>query len=55
VFTIVPELITAIDDYIAHQHRQPKPFLWSRSARDILQKVIRSNRRSSPKQNAALR
>jgi hypothetical protein len=55
VFTSVPELITTIDDYIAHHHRQPKPFLWSRSARDILQKVIRANRRSSSRQNAALR
>jgi len=38
VFTSVPELVTAIDDYIAHHNRQPKPFIWTKSARDILQK-----------------
>ena len=54
VFTSVPELITAIDDYIAHHNRQPKPFIWTKSARDILQKVIRANRRLSSKQNATL-
>ena len=54
VFTSVPELVTAIDDYIAHHNRQPKPFIWTKSARDILQKVIRANRRLSSKQNAAL-
>ena len=55
VFTSVPELITAIDDYVAHHNRQPKPFIRTKSARDILQKVIRANRRLSSKQNAALR
>ena len=54
VFTSVPELIAAIDDYIAHHNRQPKSFIWTKSARDILQKVIRANRRLSSKQNAAL-
>jgi len=54
VFTSVPELITAIDDYIAHHNVNPKPFIWTKSARDILQKVIRANSRLSSKQNAAL-
>ena len=54
VFTSVPELITAIDEYIAHHNTQPKPFIWTKSARDILQKVIRANSRLSSKQNAAL-
>ncbi len=31
---------------------QPKPFIWTKSARDILQKVIRANSRLSSKQNA---
>lgn len=53
VFTSVPELSAAIDDYAAHHNRQPKPFIWTKSARDILQKVIRANRRLSSKQNAA--
>jgi len=54
VFTSVPELIAAIDDYVAHHNTQPKPFIWTKSARDILQKVIRANRRLSSKQNEAL-
>jgi hypothetical protein len=50
----VPELVTAIDEYIAHHHAKPKPFIWTKSAGDILQKVIRANRRFSSKQNATL-
>ena len=52
VFTSVSELITAIDDYVAHHNVNPKPFIWTKSARDILQKVIRANSRLSSKQNA---
>ena len=54
VFTSVPELITAIDEYIAHHNSNPKPFIWTKSAQDILQKVIRANSRLSSKQNATL-
>ncbi|MDR2188733.1 MAG: IS630 family transposase, partial [Azonexus sp.] len=45
---------TAIDHYITHHNTAPKPFIWTKSARDILQKVIRANKRLSYKQNAAL-
>jgi transposase len=54
VFTSVPELVTAIDDYVAHHNLDPKPFIWTKSARDILQKVIRANSRLSSKQNETL-
>lgn len=54
VFTSVPELVAAIDEYIAHHNTNPKPFIWTKSARDILQKVIRANARLSSKQNEAL-
>jgi len=54
VFTSVPQLITVIDEYIAHHNTKPKPFIWTKSARDILQKVIRANSRLSSKQNEAL-
>jgi transposase len=54
VFTSVPELTATIDAYIAHHNINPKPFIWTKSARDILQKVIRANSRLSSKQNAAL-
>lgn len=54
VFSSVGELITAIDEYVAHHNTRPKPFIWTKSARDILEKVIRANRRLSYKQNATL-
>lgn len=54
VFTSVPELVNAIDEYITHHNTQPKPFIWTKSARDILQKVIRANSRLSTKQNETL-
>ena len=54
VFTSVSELVKAIDEYVAHHNKEPKPFIWTKSARDILQKVIRANSRLSSKQNATL-
>ena len=54
VFTSVPELVAAINEYVAHQNTKPKPFIWTKSAADILQKVIRANSRLSSKQNATL-
>jgi transposase len=54
VFRSVPELITAIDEYLAHHNEQPKPFIWTAKAKDILQKVIRANAKLSSKQNEAL-
>ena len=55
VFTSVPELVMAIDEYIAHHNTNPKPFIWTKSAADILQKVIRANSRLSSNQIATLR
>ena len=54
VFESVPTLVKAITEYIAHHNIKPKPFVWTKSARDILQKVIRANSHLSSKQNAAL-
>jgi transposase len=54
VFTSVPELVAAIDQYVAHHNINPKPFIWTKSAADILSKVIRANSRLSSKQNATL-
>ena len=42
VFTSVPELTEAMDSYIVHHNTNPKPFIWPKPARDILQKVIRA-------------
>ena len=54
VFTSVAELEAAINDYVAHHNIDPKPFIWTKRARDILQKVIRANARLSSKQNETL-
>lgn len=54
VFRSVPELIAAIEEYIAVHNRDPKPFVWTAKAKDILQKVIRANQRLSSKKNEAL-
>ena len=45
VFTSLPELVAAIDGYIAQHNINPKPFIWTNSARDILHRVIRANHR----------
>jgi transposase len=41
VFTSVPELERAIYDYIEHHNVNPKPFIWTKSANDIILKVNR--------------
>jgi len=54
VFRSLPELIRAINDYVALHNQHPKPFVWTAKAHDVLAKVIRANRRLSSKQNEAL-
>lgn len=54
VFRSIPELISAIDEYIAIHNQNPKPFVWTAKANDILQKVIRANRKLGSKKNEAL-
>lgn len=41
VFRSVPELITAIYDYIQHHNKNPQPFIWTKSAEEIISKVNR--------------
>jgi transposase len=41
VFASVPDLITAIEDYLRTNNENPKPFVWSATAEDILEKVRR--------------
>jgi hypothetical protein len=52
VFTSVPELVAAIDEYIAIHNLNPKPFIRTKTAADILEQIIRANSRLSSKQNA---
>ena len=44
VFRDVIELVTAIEDYVAHHNQRPKPFIWTASASDILEKVKRARK-----------
>ena len=54
VFRSVPALTKAIEDYVAHHNKNPKPFICTAQAKDILAKVIRANRNLSSKQNATV-
>jgi hypothetical protein len=42
VFTSVPEVEAAIHDYLDHHNAHPKPFVWTKSAEEILAKVSRA-------------
>ena len=42
VFSSVAELEAAIHDYIATHNANPKPFIWTAKAADILAKVTRA-------------
>ena len=42
VFRSVPELITAIDTYITQRNAHPTPFVWTKTAQEILAKVNRA-------------
>ena len=44
VFRDVMELVHAIDDYVDHHNQHPKPFIWTASANDILEKVKRARK-----------
>ena len=44
VFRDVEELIMAILDYTDHHNREPKPFIWTAKASDILEKVKRARK-----------
>ncbi len=46
VFTSVPDLVSAIDAYVGEHNKNPKPFIWTASARDILAKVSRPCKRT---------
>jgi transposase len=40
-FTSVTDLIAAIEDYIAHHNDNPKPYKWTKTAEEIIEKVRR--------------
>ena len=42
VFRSVAELVRAIDEYLVQHNHEPKPFIWTAKAADILEKVKRA-------------
>lgn len=42
VFKSVPQLKAAIMEYLDNHNRDPKPFVWTKSASQILEKVARA-------------
>ena len=42
VFESVDALVDAIHEYIDHHNQSPKPFIWTATAQDILEKVKRA-------------
>ena len=42
IFRNVQDVIDAIDEYIFHHNDDPKPFIWTKKASDILAKVMRA-------------
>lgn len=54
VFRSVSELTAAIKDRVAVHNKNPKTFIWTVKAADILQDIIPVNRRLGSKQNETL-
>jgi transposase len=52
VFRDLEELIMAIGDYIDRHNENPKPFIWTARASDILEKVKRARRSLDKRQSA---
>lgn len=52
VFRSVNELIEAIEDHVAAHNAAPKPFVWTATASDILEKVKRGRRKLHNMQSA---
>ena len=52
VFRSVDELVTAIELFMLAHNENPKPFIWTASARDILEKVMRAKTKLNTVQTA---
>ena len=52
VFRSVSELIAAIEEHIAAHNANPKPFIWTAKASDILEKVTRARSKLQNVQSA---
>jgi transposase len=47
VFHSVPDLVNALDEYLAHYNENPTPLVWTAKANDILKKVERARKKLS--------
>ena len=45
VFHSVPDLVSALEEYLAHYNENPTPFVWTAKANDILKKVERARKK----------
>ena len=45
VFCSIPDLTQAVEDYVEGHNHNPKPFIWTAAASDILQKVQRARKK----------
>lgn len=45
VFHSVPDLVAAIEAYVAAYNMTPTPFVWTSKASDILAKVLRARKK----------
>ncbi|MBX2811764.1 MAG: transposase [Myxococcales bacterium] len=44
VFKSIDDLHQSISTYIEHHNNEPKPFIWTAKAQDILTKVLRARK-----------
>ena len=52
VFKSVDELIAAIELFVLAHNENPKPFIWTKNAKDILEKVMRAKAKLKTVQTA---
>lgn len=45
VFHSVPDLVDALEKYLAHHNQNPSPFVWTAKANDILTKIGRARKK----------
>jgi transposase len=45
IFHSLPDLVSALEKYIKQHNREPKPFIWTAAAKDILAKVSRARKK----------
>ncbi|RKE26357.1 hypothetical protein B0G76_7975 [Paraburkholderia sp. BL23I1N1] len=50
-FSSVPDLVSTIEQYVEKHNRDPKPFIWTAKASDILAKVTRARKKLNKMQS----